>query len=85
MPGRFANKNASHSVYALKLDENKWYIGITPTYRLDSRMDDHMCDDPHRGARWTNMYRPIAKIKTFHGYTFEEAEMLEQILVEKLH
>ena len=83
MPGRFANKNAIHSVYVLKLQHGKWYVGMTPTYKLNSRMEDHMCNDPHRGARWTNIYRPIEKIKVYSGYSFVEAGLLEQIIVEK--
>ena len=81
---RRANKNDLQSVYVLHLKNRKYYVGITPTWKLEDRWEDHHCRDKNRGARWTNRWQPIEKIKVYKDISYDEAVILEQDTVKKI-
>jgi len=53
-------------VYVLKLEEEKYYVGIT--YNLNQRYAQHIAGT---GAKWTRLYKPIEIIKVIVGVTKE--------------
>ena len=82
--GRFAHKNHVHSVYVYRCEDQKFYVGMTPTWKLESRWNDHTCEDAKWGSRWTNLYKPTSRVKYFHMLSFQRACWLEQQCVEKI-
>ena len=84
MPGRFANRKDPHSVYVYKCEKDKFYVGMTPTWKLERRWKEHTCANPRLGSRFTNLYRPIGRVKYFHGLSFKQAGNLEQQCVEEI-
>jgi predicted GIY-YIG superfamily endonuclease len=45
------------SIYILKLEENKWYVG--KTYRkVKERFQEHL---DGKGSSWTKKYKPIER------------------------
>lgn len=69
------NYNVKHYyVYALLLENNKYYVGITTSINL--RFNKHISG---RGSKWTAIYKPIRVIYlTSLGYTTEKNALLEE-------
>lgn len=69
-------------IYALKLENNKYYIGITSKKNPQDRIRAH---GSFYGAKWTSLNKPIETIKLKKlGYLdLEEAELIEQALTLK--
>eukprot|EP01050_Picozoa_sp_SAG11_P002869 SAG11_NODE_151_length_14583_cov_21.306200_3_plen_103_part_00 len=64
-------------VYCLKLENDKYYVGIT--YNLNLRYAQHEAGE---GARWTRRHKPIEVIEVFmHGSEeLENAKTKEYML-----
>ena len=58
-------------LYVLKLEEDKWYVGIT-AQTPEKRMKQHV--NKFGGARWTEIYKPIK---------IHDTEFLGDVSVEK--
>lgn len=61
-------------LYALKLENNKWYVG--QTYNVEKRFKSHSTG---RGASWTMLHRPIeiAEIRETEFLIQDDATALE--------
>lgn len=70
----------SYSLYVLKLEEDKWYVGVTsntPEYRFDQHRSGF------GGAAWTKLHKPIEIFdqKLLGRMTYKEAEKSENKVV----
>jgi len=70
-------------LYVLKLEEGKYYVGIT-SQTPEIRMQEHI--NHVRAAYWTMKYKPLELIekKDLGNITKEEAEKLETIRTQDL-
>ena len=70
-------EKADRFLYVLQLENNAYYIG--QTQNLKKRVEKHM---KGKGAAWTRMNKPIKLIeyKKFESMTYQEMELLENIL-----
>lgn len=57
-------------IYALKLEDNKYYIGYSKNnHTCDSRLINHFNEN---GSEWTKTYKPIEVIEKINGDMFDE-------------
>ena len=64
----------SYTVYLLRLEMRKFYVGLTPTWRLSIREQEHR---DGTGSKWTNRFPPLELLKTWVFETKKEAEAFE--------
>lgn len=69
------------TIYALQLENNKYYIG--KTYRnigASIRFEEHKTE---RGSEWTKLYKPISIIEEYqHNSTFEEDNLTKKYMMK---
>lgn len=73
-------------LYALKLESNKYYVGITTKKDPQERIDQHISG--FYGARWTKKYRPIETLEIKDlGYVSQEDARHEEkkLTLEYMH
>jgi len=63
-----------YTVYLMRLEQQKYYVGCTPSWRLFLREREHKQGG---GARWTTRYKPIEILETWEFSTKAEAEIFE--------
>ncbi len=70
-------------VYVLRLEEGKYYVGIT-SQTPEKRMQEHI--NHQHGAYWTMKYKPleIIEMRKLGELTREEAEAIENIRTRQL-
>ena len=51
-----------YAVYVLRLVQDKYYVGMTPRWRLDTREEEHMSG---HGSKWTRRFPPLGLIKVW--------------------
>jgi hypothetical protein len=57
-------------IYALKLEDNKYYIGYSKNnHTCDIRLMNHFNEN---GSKWTKKYKPISVIEKINGDMFDE-------------
>ena len=66
-------------VYILKLEQDKYYVGIT--YNLNLRMGQHFGGF---GSKFTQEYKPVELIKVI-PFATKETELLHTLLMMKEH
>jgi len=71
------------SVYVLLLEKKRVYIGMTPTWRVDIRLAEHM-DPDNPTTKWTTKYQTLEKVWTTSVDTKLEATKLEHIITKEL-
>ena len=72
-----------YTVYLMRLQNEKFYVGLTPSWRLKLREAEHARGS---GAKWTGRYPPIEIIETWEFENKQEAELFEiQKTEEYLH
>ena len=67
-------------VYLLRLQMNKYYVGMTKKWRVDIREQEHM---QGRGSKWTRRYSPIEMLEVWEFQTKEEAHAFEIMKTEE--
>jgi len=70
-------------VYVILLKEKRLYVGMTKTWRLQKRWEEH-CDPNFPTTKWTTKYPPIQKIHVFEQSSMENAKKLEHIICERI-
>jgi predicted GIY-YIG superfamily endonuclease len=70
------NLNVSPIVYVLKLENDKYYIGIT--YNLNIRFAQHLAGE---GSKWTKQHKPICIESVFYGG--DEKEIAQEWIINK--
>ena len=70
----------NYSLYVLKLEEDKWYVGVTansPEYRFEQHRSGFA------GANWTKLHKPLEIFdqKELGRMTYEDAEKYENKVV----
>jgi predicted GIY-YIG superfamily endonuclease len=63
-------------VYVLKLEHNKYYVGLTKNINGD-RIDSHFNND---GSEWTKKYKPIQVIKWIKGTKNDENNITLELM-----
>jgi predicted GIY-YIG superfamily endonuclease len=58
-------------LYVLRLEENKYYIGITTD--IKRRLEEHL-KHPSKGSKWTRKYKPIKIIQIKRLGTMYQSE-----------
>ena len=72
-----------YTVYLLRLQKQKYYVGMTPSWRLAIREQEHK---DGWGAKWTSRFPPIELLESWEFDTREEAHVFEiQKTEEFLH
>lgn len=69
------------TIYALKLENNKYYIGKTHRgINADIRFQEHKAG---KGSEWTKIYGPISIIETYeHDSAFEENVLTKKYMMK---
>ena len=69
------------TVYALKLENDKYYIGKTHRgVDADIRFQEHKSG---KGSEWTKMYKPISIVETYvHDSAFEEDVLTKKYMMK---
>jgi predicted GIY-YIG superfamily endonuclease len=70
------------STYVLFLQNNRFYVGNTPTERLTQRLLEHT-SSKYPGSKWTTKYPVLKKGPVFHFDTFQESCSKENTLTEQ--
>lgn len=70
-------------LYVLKLESDKYYVGITTKHNPQDRIRQHISG--YYGARWTKKYKPTETLETIDlgNVSQEEAEREEKKLTLK--
>lgn len=63
-----------YTVYVLRLQKGKFYVGLTPSWRLSLRESEHTHGV---GAKWTTRYPPIELMDTWEFNTKREGGLFE--------
>ena len=61
-------------VYLLLLEKNKYYVGMTPHWRLEIREEEHFSG---HGSKWTRRYPPIKLLDVWEFPDKESAHKFE--------
>jgi predicted GIY-YIG superfamily endonuclease len=61
-------------VYLLLLKNNKYYVGMTPYWRLEIREKEHFAG---RGSKWTRRYPPIELLEVWEFPNKDTAHKFE--------
>lgn len=79
---RIMNNQKHYWLYALKLEQGKYYVGIT-SLTPEARFKQHL--NGFLGAEWTKLYKPIKIIQEVDlgVTTFEKAEAYENKVTRK--
>lgn len=72
-----------YCVYVLLLEEKRLYVGITPTWRIQKRYEEHM-DPEFPTTRWTTRFPTLKKICVFNVGSKKRALQEEHRLTEEL-
>jgi predicted GIY-YIG superfamily endonuclease len=72
-----------YSTYVLLLEENRFYVGNTPTDRLTQRLLEHT-SPKFPGSKWTSKYQVLRKGPVYHFKTFQESSHKEDALTEEI-
>jgi len=77
----YKTNKMKYVVYVLLLEQKRLYIGMTKTWRLQTRWEEHV-DPTFPTTKWTTKYPPIKKIHVFEQCEFLEAKRLEHEVCE---
>jgi len=70
----------SYFVYAIRLAENKFYIGST--YNLHATMK-YIFDNQHKQEKWLNMYKPLYVDKIYTDCSEEDESYVLKMYINK--
>ena len=73
----------TYVVYLLLLESKRFYVGMTKTWRLQRRFEEH-CDLTCWTTRWTTKYKVRTKLRVFPQMSFVRAKKFEHFLTEEL-
>jgi hypothetical protein len=65
----------TYVTYVLKLEEDKWYVGLTAN--LKQRLTQHFTGD---GAKWTKLFKPVEVVELYSGD--REQEITERLMCQ---
>lgn len=71
-------QNKHYWLYILKLEDDKYYVGITARSNPEDRIQQHISG--YYGAKWTKKHKPIEtlELRDLGSLTTEEAEREEK-------
>ena len=72
-----------YSTYVLILEDNRFYVGNTPTGRLTQRLLEHT-SPKFPGSKWTTKYKVLRKGPVYNFSTFQESSHKEDALTEEI-